>query len=154
MDTDRVGRSEDASGSDVTETDTPGRRAPGEVELTARSGRIATASLSEVAGRRAVTSSSGAGVAVSSGIRAGWVTEVSGSAGGRAGTPGRSADASGKPGSNANSGSPGTRGSSPSGAGTPVDRADHGLINMGTKAKCRHLKNLPVKGLCGRCLSV
>jgi hypothetical protein len=23
-----------------------------------------------------------------------------------------------------------------------------------TKAECRHLKNLPVKGLCGRCLSV
>jgi hypothetical protein len=30
----------------------------------------------------------------------------------------------------------------------------HGLINYtDTKAKCRH-KNGPVKGLCGRCLSV
>jgi len=29
-----------------------------------------------------------------------------------------------------------------------------GLINyIDTKAKCRHLKNWPVKGLCGRCLS-
>ena len=28
------------------------------------------------------------------------------------------------------------------------------LINyIDTKAKCRHLKNLPVKGLCGRTLS-
>jgi hypothetical protein len=125
VDTDRVGGSEDTSGSDVTETDTPGS----EVALTARPGRAATASLSEVAGRRAVTSNCGLGVTVSSGIRAGSVTEVSGSAGGRAGTPGRRAAASGKPGSNANSGSPGTRGSSPSGAGTPVDRADHGLIS-------------------------
>jgi hypothetical protein len=34
-------------------------------------------------------------------------------------------------------------------------RASHGLINtIDTKAKCRHLKNLPVKGFCGRCLSV
>ncbi len=124
VDTERVGRSEDTSGSDVTETDTPGS----EVALTVRSGRAATASLSEVAGRRAVTSSCGLEVTASSGIRAGWVTEGSGSAGGRAGTPGRSAAASGKPGSNANSGIPGTRGSSPSGAGTPVDRADHGPI--------------------------
>jgi hypothetical protein len=31
----------------------------------------------------------------------------------------------------------------------------HLLINYtDTKAKCLHLKNLPVKGLCGRCLSV
>jgi len=31
----------------------------------------------------------------------------------------------------------------------------HGLINyIDTNAKCRHLKNLPVTGLCGRCLSV
>jgi hypothetical protein len=31
----------------------------------------------------------------------------------------------------------------------------HGLINyLDTKAKCRRLKNLPVKGLCGRCLFV
>jgi hypothetical protein len=30
----------------------------------------------------------------------------------------------------------------------------HGLINYkDTNAKYRHLKNLPVKGLCGRCLS-
>jgi hypothetical protein len=30
----------------------------------------------------------------------------------------------------------------------------HGLINyIDTKAKCRNLKNLPAKGLCGRCLS-
>jgi hypothetical protein len=123
VDTDRLGRSEDTSGSDDTETNTPGRRAPGS-EVAVRPGRAATASLSEVAGRRVVTSSCGAGVTVSSGIRAGWVTEVSGSAGGRAGTPGSSAEASGKPGSNANSGSPGTRGSSPSGAGTPVDRAE------------------------------
>jgi hypothetical protein len=130
VDTERVGRSEDTSGSDVTEPDTPGS----EVALTVRPGRAATASLSEVAGRRAVTSSCGLGVTVSSGIRAGSVTEVSGSAGGRAGTPGRSAAASGKPGSNTNSGSPGTRGSSPSGAGTPVDRADHRLIsNLDTK---------------------
>ncbi len=29
-----------------------------------------------------------------------------------------------------------------------------GLINIiDMKAKCCHLKNLPVKGLCGRCLS-
>jgi len=120
VDTDRVGRREDTSGSDVTETDTPGS----EVALTARPGRAATASLSEVAGMRAVTSNCGLGVTVSSGIRAGWVTEESGSAGGRAGTPGRSAAASGKPGSNASSGSPGTWGSSPSGAGTPVDSAE------------------------------
>ncbi len=138
MDTDRVG-SDDTSGSGVTETDTPGS----EVALTVRPGRAATASLSEVAGMREVTSNCGAGVTVSSGIRAGSVTEVSGSAGGRAGTPGRRAAASGKPGSNANSGSPGTRGSSPSDAGTPVDRAEHGLINyIDTKAKCRHLKKL------------
>ncbi len=31
----------------------------------------------------------------------------------------------------------------------------HGLINhIDTKAKCRNLKNWPVKGLCGRCLFV
>ncbi len=31
---------------------------------------------------------------------------------------------------------------------------DHGLVNyIDTKAKCRHLKNWPVKGLCGRCSS-
>ncbi len=30
----------------------------------------------------------------------------------------------------------------------------HGLVNyMDTKAKCRHPKNWPVKGLCGRCSS-
>jgi hypothetical protein len=30
----------------------------------------------------------------------------------------------------------------------------HGQITyIDTKAKCRHLKNLPVKGLCGMCLS-
>jgi hypothetical protein len=30
----------------------------------------------------------------------------------------------------------------------------HGLIYyINNKAKCRHLKNLPIKGLCGRCLS-
>ncbi len=35
------------------------------------------------------------------------------------------------------------------------DIADHGLIKYkDTKAKCRHLKNWPVKWLCGRCLSV
>ncbi len=35
------------------------------------------------------------------------------------------------------------------------DTSDHGLIHyIDTKAKCRHLKKLPVKGLCGRCLSV
>jgi hypothetical protein len=29
----------------------------------------------------------------------------------------------------------------------------HGLINyIDTKAKCRNLKNVPVKRLCGRCL--
>ncbi len=28
------------------------------------------------------------------------------------------------------------------------------VLNMDTKAKCRHLKSLPAKGLCGRCLSV
>ncbi len=143
MDTDRVGRSEDTSGSDDTETDTPGS----EVALTTIPGRAATASLSEVAGRRAVTSSCGSGVTVSSGIRAGWVTEVSGS---RAGTPGRRAAASGKPGSSANSGSPGTRGSSPSGAGTPVDKADHGPINYRANKAKIILKNLPVKELCGR----
>ncbi len=32
---------------------------------------------------------------------------------------------------------------------------NHGLINYtDTKSKCRHLKKLHVKGLCGRCLSV
>ncbi len=32
--------------------------------------------------------------------------------------------------------------------------SDHGLINYrDTKAKCCHLKKLPVKVLCGRCLS-
>jgi hypothetical protein len=31
---------------------------------------------------------------------------------------------------------------------------DHGLINyIDTTAKCRHLQNLPVKGLCGTCSS-
>ncbi len=31
----------------------------------------------------------------------------------------------------------------------------HGLMNyIDTKAKCRNLKNWPVKGLCGRCLFV
>ncbi len=31
---------------------------------------------------------------------------------------------------------------------------DHGLLNyIDTKAKCRHLKNGPVKGVCSRCLS-
>ncbi len=36
-----------------------------------------------------------------------------------------------------------------------ADDTMHGQINIiDTKAKCRHLKNLPVKGLCGRCLSV
>ncbi len=31
---------------------------------------------------------------------------------------------------------------------------NHGLLNyIDTKAKCRHLKNWPVKALCGRCLS-
>ncbi len=29
----------------------------------------------------------------------------------------------------------------------------HWLININTKAKCRHLHNWPAKGLCGRCLS-
>jgi hypothetical protein len=34
------------------------------------------------------------------------------------------------------------------------DRMTHGLINhIDTKAKCRHLKNGPVKVLCSRCLS-
>jgi hypothetical protein len=34
------------------------------------------------------------------------------------------------------------------------EHGNHGLINyMDTKAKCRHLKNLTVKGLCGWCLS-
>ncbi len=34
------------------------------------------------------------------------------------------------------------------------DGFTHGLINyQDTKAKCRHLKNLSAKGLCGRCLS-
>jgi hypothetical protein len=34
-------------------------------------------------------------------------------------------------------------------------RVHHGLTNyIETKAKCRHQKNLPLKGLCGRCLSV
>jgi hypothetical protein len=42
----------------------------------------------------------------------------------------------------------------------PVGRLDslgheHGQINyMDTKAKCSHLKNWPVKGLCDKCLSV
>jgi hypothetical protein len=32
---------------------------------------------------------------------------------------------------------------------------EHGLTNyIDTKAHCRHLKNWPVKGICGRCLSV
>ncbi len=35
------------------------------------------------------------------------------------------------------------------------DMADNGIIKYkDTKAKCRHLKNWPVKWLCGRCLSV
>ncbi len=30
----------------------------------------------------------------------------------------------------------------------------HGILNYkDTKAKCRHIKNWPLKGLCGRCLS-
>jgi hypothetical protein len=37
---------------------------------------------------------------------------------------------------------------------SPVHGWHHGLINyIDTKAKCSLLKNLPVKGLCGRCLS-
>ncbi len=35
------------------------------------------------------------------------------------------------------------------------ENSTHGLINyIDTKAKCSHLKIWPVKGLCGRCLSV
>jgi hypothetical protein len=43
--------------------------------------------------------------------------------------------------------------SGPSESGCSL-RTDHGLINyIDTKAKCRLKKNLPVKGLSGRCLS-
>ncbi len=36
----------------------------------------------------------------------------------------------------------------------PVNTLNHELINfIDTKAKCRHIKNWPVKGLCGRCVS-
>ncbi len=36
-----------------------------------------------------------------------------------------------------------------------TEHLTHGLINdTDTKAKSRHVKNLPVQGLCGRCLSV
>ncbi len=43
---------------------------------------------------------------------------------------------------------------SPGGAAfSTSDIPHHGLINyIDTKAKCRHLKYLSVKGLCGRCL--
>ncbi len=42
----------------------------------------------------------------------------------------------------------------PHSGSTTEKGGSHGLINfIDTNAKCRHLKKLPVKGLCGSCLS-